>query len=123
MNGFQQSTNAQPALGVAGDFASENPRSTVVQTAGGITAGLGPLGGCVVGRFAWLDAATYSVATNSPAGGPSGAPTGFVHNSHQALITTYLAQTSYVIPTGFAMELFNEGEFFAVNDGTTVCTP
>lgn len=113
---FQTQVNAQPAPAVPGDFASANPRSTLDAGPGGLVAGIG---GLTVGRFAWVDAATASIAGNA---GP-GAPNGFVGNQHGALIVTYLAETSMVIPQGFACSLFTGGDFWAKNDGGIEATP
>lgn len=114
---FQQSVNAVPAPGIAGDFASTNPRHYVVAGPSGFVAG--PLG-LVCGRFAWADPATGSVLTNSG----QGKPTGFVRNSHSALITTYLGSTSYTIPAGFGViDIFDVADFFVKNDGTTTAIP
>lgn len=118
---FQTKVNAFQAPGIAGDFASANPRSTVLTsewqdstgaTHVGISAGAG---GLVIGSFAWLDAATHSVATNSG----SGAPAGFVGRGMQGLITTYLTAYGATIPAGFmGVPIYVEGDFFVVNNGT-----
>lgn len=106
---FQTSVNAVPAPGIAGDFASTNPRHNVLGGPGGLVCGSA---GVACGRFAWLDAATYSVVNNFG----SGAPAGFVHNAHQALITTYLGEASLVVPAGFMMtDLFDAGDFWCAN--------
>jgi hypothetical protein len=51
MTGFQTVINRQPALGIEGDWASSNPRSSLVAFDGALTAGVNIL----VGRFAWAD--------------------------------------------------------------------
>lgn len=115
--GFQTSVASQPAVAIAGDFASLNPRFTVDAGQGGLVAGAN---GVTVGRFAWAtqpvdnDAAPMIVNNNG-----LGAPTGFVAREQQALITTYLADASMVIAPGFMVELFNGGDFWVVNDGST----
>jgi hypothetical protein len=114
---FQKQTNQQPAPGIAGDFATTNPRATVVAGPGALVAGVG---GLTCGLFGWCDPATFSVVTNAGAG----APNGFVHNAHNALITQYLAETSLIIPQGFEVgDLFDAGDFWVVNNGTTPATP
>lgn len=114
---FQKSVNQQPAPGIAGDFASTNPRATILAGPGGLVAGPG---GLTCGLFGWVDVATASLVTNNGAGAPSG----FVHNAHNALITTYLAETSLVIPAGFEVgDLFGAGDFWMVNNGTTPAVP
>ena len=112
---FQTSVNQQPAPAVAGDFASNNPRSSVLAGPGGLVAAAA---GCIVGRFAWVDPSrTYAGNTGA------GAPNGFVGNNHNALITTYLGSTSLTIPQGFMVTLFDAGDFWIKNDGTTEVVP
>jgi hypothetical protein len=124
---FQTTVNALPALGVPGDFASNNPRATVIAGPGALVAGasvgVSNPSGLVVGRFAWLDPATYTVATNNAPPGAAGQPNGFVKNDHTALITQYLGETSMTIPAGFGVTLFDAGDFLVKNDGTTEATP
>jgi len=121
MTGFQTATYALQAPGIAGDFASANPRavllSSQIYNSTGIAAGPN---GLTVGLFAWLDPSTLSVANNY---GPS-MPNGFVGNSHQALITTYLTQYGMTIPAGFpAADIYDAGDFFIVNNGSTIAQP
>lgn len=114
---FQQQVNVQPAPGVLGDFCDRNPRSTVLAGPGGLVAGAS---GVTVGRFAW---ATYPAdGDGSPAivnNFGTGPVTGFVHREQQALITTYLADASLVVPQGFPVTLFSQGGFWALNSGAT----
>lgn len=115
MSGFQKQVNLTPALAVAGDFASSNPRATVLAGEGGLVAGAT---GVTVGKFAWVDSdgiTTYSRGTSGVA------PDGFVHREMQALITAYLAESSMVIPQGFPVTLHNEGDFWAINSGPSAC--
>ena len=107
---FPTQVNVVPAVGVAGDFASSNPRNSVVNGPGAFVAGAA---GVTVGLFAWADAATNRLVLNTG----TGVPTGFVHRSQQALITTYLAEGSNVIPSGMPVTLFSAGEFWVVNNG------
>ena len=107
---FQSSVNLQQAAAVAGDFASANPRASVVAHEGGLVAGTG---GVTVGNFAW---ATGNTVLNSG----TGAPTGFVHREQgSALITTYLAETGNLIPAGFAMNLMRTGDYWVAVTVTT----
>lgn len=107
--GFQTTVNLQQATAVEGDFASTNPRRSVVSHEGTLVAGSG---GVTVARFAW--ASRTGKVTNA---GP-GVPTGFVARSGQqgaAQITTYLAETetSMVIPQGYEVTLHESGDFWA----------
>lgn len=105
--GFQQTVNLNLAVGVEGDFASANTRTSVLSHAGAHVAGLS---GVTVGRFAWVDA-DNTTANNFGAG----LPDGFVARRQQGLITVYLAETSMAVRTGFPVTLFNEGEFWVKN--------
>lgn len=114
---FQTQTNAVPAPGIAGDFASTNPRHSVPGGPTGLVCGAG---GVACGRFGWTDTATGTIVLNTGAG----APTGFVHNAHQAVISTYLGEATLIVPAGFMMgELFDSGDFWAKNDSLTIAQP
>lgn len=117
---FQTAVNTQPALGVAGDFASTNPRFTVDAGQGALVAGAN---GVYVGRFCWsappVDNDNANSLVNSSGSGPV---LGFVHREQQALITSYLADASMLVPAGFAVTVFNGGDFLAKNDGAGAVT-
>lgn len=102
--GFQTAVHNDPNPAVAGDFASANPKASVVAGPGVFVAGTG---GCNVGVFAWADAS--GLVTNAGAG----VPTGFVHRDMQALITTWLASASMNIPVGQPVTLMSAGDFWA----------
>jgi hypothetical protein len=108
---FQTQVNAQPAIGLAGDFASANPRAVALSTAGFLVAN-GPV---TVGNFAWSTGGEVSSSGTGPV-------TGFVHREQQALITTYLAEASLQIPSGFPVTLHVAGDFLAKNAGSSVVT-
>src|SRR5579863_6889900 len=111
--GMQTSVNVQPSPAVEGDFASKNPRFSVLVGPGGFVAGPG---GVTVGRFAWaywntidpdnapaiVQSSGLGVGLMNPV---SGAPTGFVGRRQQALIITYLADASMLIQAGYQMSL------------------
>lgn len=107
---FQSTVKNQPAPAIAGDFASANPRSSVLAGEGQFIVAAA---GAVVGRFAWADA--NGVVTNVS---QAGAPTGFVHREMQAAITTWLGDSSMAIPQGSPITLMNEGDFWAKTSGT-----
>src|SRR6185437_5384091 len=108
---FQSTVNTQPAPAVAGDFASTNPRWSVVA---GPNALVAAAAGLTIGRFAWWDA-TQTYASNAG----TGPITGFVHRDQQGLITTYLAESGMVIPGGFPVTLMSGGAYWVKNEGTT----
>lgn len=105
--GFQKQVNLTPAPAVAGDFASSNPRATVLAGPGGLVAGAL---GVTVGKFAWVDDDGVTVQSFGTA---TKAPQGFVHREQQALIQQYLAESGMNIPQGFPVVLHNEGDFWA----------
>jgi len=112
MSGFQRQVNLTPAPAVAGDFASSNPRATVLAGPGGLVAGAA---GVTVGKFAWI--ASDGITVNSYGVAPR-APDGFVHREQQALIQQYLDQVSMNVPVGFPITMHNAGDFWAVLTGS-----
>ncbi len=113
---FQTQVYSTQAPAVEGDFASANPRHSVLSVEGGFVAGAS---GLVIGRFCWADTGTNRILANTG----TGAPTGFLHRDLQALITTYLAEAGMVIPAGFGIgELFNGGDFWVKNAGAGAAT-
>lgn len=115
-NGFQNLVNLFPAPAVAGDFASANPRATVLAGPGGLVAGVG---GVTVGKFAWIQADGKTVQSYATS---NAAPDGFVHRDQQALIENYLQTASMLIPQGFPVVLHDQGDFFALVTGSTAPT-
>jgi hypothetical protein len=102
---FQSKVNLVQAPGVAGDFASTNPFSSVLTAPGGLVA---PAGGLTVGNFAWVGPAGQVSQSYV-----SGWQIGFLGRNEQALITEYLGEYSLVVPEGFMVTLFNGGDFWA----------
>lgn len=100
---FPSAVHQFPAPAVEGDFASANPRASVVAGDSALVAGAS---GAVVGRFGWVDA--NGKVTNSG----TGAPDGFVHRDMQATITTWLAENGMTIQAGQGMTLMNGGDFW-----------
>lgn len=120
--GFQTQVQINPAPAVEGDFASTNPRATVLAGPGGLIAGDN---GLVVGRWAWTTAefvdadGAPAVANNFGAGSVAG----FVHREQQGLITVYLQTASMLVPAGFPVTVFAEGDFYVKNSGTSQAQP
>lgn len=126
MNDFPNQVNAIQAPANEGDFASANPRGTVLAGEGALVAGRGVIAGAlvngiVVGRFGWL---SYATVDNDEAPGTintfgSGLPAGLVHRAQIGLITQYLATSSLVLLRGQQAVLFNNGDFWIKNTGAT----
>jgi hypothetical protein len=115
MSTFPTKVNLRQAPAVAGDFASQNPRASVLAGQGALVA---PASGLIVGNFAFVaksangDAVSQSYA--------SGDEIGFLGREQQALITLYLAGDTLMVPQGFMVTLYSEGDFYAYfGDGAT----
>jgi hypothetical protein len=123
---FQSTTKVRYAPAQAGDFASANPRWSVLAGPGSLVAAAA---GVVIGRFAWAaSTGSADIETgetdfyNTVSNAGSGAPTGFVHRENQALITTFLAEAGYTIPQGQMVTLSSGGDFWVKNDGASAVT-
>jgi hypothetical protein len=117
MGGFQTRVTVQPAIGVEGDFASANPRFSVIAGAGAFVCGDF---GVRVARFAWA-----ADQHEDDVGGPavvnnfgSGPVTGFVHREQQGMLTQYLQESSMLVPAGQPITLMNGGDFVVKNAGS-----
>lgn len=103
--GFQTTVNQYPAPAVEGDFASANPRVSVMPNSEMLVAGSA---GVTIGRFAWVDGSEVNSLSTAPV-----APDGFVHRDHQALNFTLLSESTMVIPQGCGVTLHDQGDFWA----------
>lgn len=127
MNDFPSQVNAQQAPAVEGDFASANPRKTVLAGEGALVSGDGIVagvlaGGIVVGRFGWLSYAGVD-SDNAPAivnTFGAGLPAGLVHRIQVGLITKYLAPASLVLLKGQQTTLFNDVDLWIKNTGAAL---
>lgn len=120
--GIQQSVGTQPAVAVAGDFASANPRYSVDAGPGGLVAGPS---GLTAGLFAWVSFAVMD-GDGAPAAANnygSGKPAGIAPRNQQGLITSYLNDASMVLPFGFQATVISSGDMWIVNNGATAATP
>jgi hypothetical protein len=111
---FQTRVNLANPFGVAGDFASSNPRATALTPDGGALIA-GPAG-VTIGKFAWV--ASDGRTVNNYASGAV-KPTGFVHRDQQGLLTQYLQAAGMLIPPGFPVTLMVAGDFLAANLGAS----
>lgn len=115
---FQGAVAVTPGIGVPGDFASINPRHHLVS--GAVDPPMvANADGVTVGRFAILN--VQGTVDSTPAfAAVSASNLGFVHRVvGSALITTWLSETSMVIPAGMPVELFSHADFFALADAIT----
>jgi len=106
MTGFQTQVNRFPGIGVAGDFASDNPRKAMVA---GDSALVATSAGVTLGRFAWANAA--GVVSNAKPG--SGvARLGFAAREGQpgGFLTTGLVGASMVLNGGNAIVLHEDAD-------------
>lgn len=117
MGGFQNRVNLVLPPAVEGDFASANPRVSVLGGSGAYVAGPE---GVLVGRFAWVDPVDFRTVSNQGTAG--NAPDGFVHREQQGLITVYLETSSLLVPEGFPVTLHNQGDFWVKNLGPGALT-
>lgn len=116
--GFQTTVQLQQAAAVAGDFASANPRASVVSHEATLVAGAA---GVTVARFAWATSAGLVSNTVVGAAGANNKPTGFVHRRQgAALITAYLGEISNLIPQGFEVTLMSTGDYWVAPITNTV---
>jgi hypothetical protein len=112
MSGFQNVVNTVQAPGVAGDFASVNPFSSITTAPGGLVA---PAGGLTVGNFFWVGPQGQTSQSYV-----SGWQIAFLGRNEQALITQFLGQSTLVVPQGFMVVGMNGGDFWAYfADGAT----
>jgi hypothetical protein len=126
--GWQQQAYNQPAAAVAGNRATSNPIAAFNAGPGGLVSGVG---GVVVGRFAWVyppddPNGGFTTALNTslaPGGLPTVVPAGLVPNDVQAQNSTFLSNAGMTILQGYQMYLVTQGDWWVVNDGTTVPVP
>lgn len=105
--GFQSFVNNELPIAVPGDFASTNPRASIVAGPGQFVA---PAAGTTVGVFAWFDPVT-GLATNYYKGN---AFLGFVHRENQGLITLFLGIATMQVVPGHAVTGQEQGDYYGV---------
>ena len=116
MTGFQRTVYTDPAYAVEGDFASANPRASMLALATygvdvAIAAALVAAAvGVTIGRFARARNSDNTV-TNADPGVAS--RIGFVHRDQPAIITPFLAGDTMLVPSGQPITLFDAGDFWA----------
>lgn len=113
---FQSQVYVEPAIGVAGRFASNNPYATYVASEGALVAGSA---GLTVAAFAWVDSENVTTSNASPSG-ETVAPAGFVFNDGTASIANIYDESTMTFPEGYMVTLMVAGDFYAVS--TTAAT-
>ena len=126
MGDFPSQVNSIQAPGIAGDFASANPRKTILAGEGALVAGTGVINGvavpgAVVGRFCWL---SYQSVDNDNAPGTLntfgvGLPAGLVSRKQVGMITQSLATAVQYLLSGFQILGWNDVDMWVTNAGTT----
>lgn len=111
--GFQTKVNVYPAVGVAGDFASNNPIFSLVAGEGQLKAGED---GVTVGVFAFADMATGLVSNKYEEGNRCG----FVPRSLNLPLLGYNQEASLLIPQGREITLIATGDFIVNLDSGNV---
>lgn len=124
MPDFPNQVQSVQAPGVAGDFASANPRKTILAGEGALVSGLGVINGvtvqgAVVGRFCWT---TYQTVDNDNAPGTLntfgvGLPQGLVSRKQVGLITAYLGTAVQYLQTGFQISGWSDVDMWVTNAG------
>jgi hypothetical protein len=114
--GFQTQVAVQPAIGIAGDRASDNPIMTYPAGPGGLVAGAA---GVTIGQFAWVTSPldpdnAPSVVNSSGVGNVAG----FVIGDLQGLNSTFLSYAGMTILEGLPVTLATGGDFIAINQGS-----
>lgn len=116
MSGFPSQVNVQPAVAVAGDFASANPRFTVLS---GVGAFISAAAGLTVGAFAWADPLNPGIVASSG----SGSVTGFIgREGFRADIITPgpgFPESGNTILGGSYITVYSGGDFWVKNSGLT----
>jgi hypothetical protein len=129
--GIQAQVYDLPGIGVAGDFASANPRFTALAGPGGFVAGPA---GVSVGQFVWASQNYTGAESYQGSFDPDNTPTvvnnygtgsvlGFVGRAQQGLNTVFLSDASMLLPVGFPVTVFSGGDFLIVNSGSAQCFP
>lgn len=105
--GFQTIVNREPAPAVEGQFASTNPRGSMLAGVGSLIAGAA---GVNTGKFARARNDNGQVSNADPG---VASRIGFVHRDQPVLITAWLGQVSTLVTSGLEVTLFDSGDFWA----------
>jgi len=103
---FQSVVHVDPAFAVEGDFASANPRASLLAGVGALVVGAVPV---IIGRFARAKNSDGTVTSADP-GVPS--RIGFVQRTQLSIITPFLGEQTMLVPVGTAIALHDAGDFW-----------
>lgn len=111
---LQKQVNIAIGLGVAGDFASQNPYHTLLAGRAQYRVGASPI---AIGMFAEADPVT-GLVTSAVSGTK---PFGFVgRQSNNAIITQWLGSNSMALQPGYGVTLYDGGDFYIQIASATV---
>lgn len=119
---FQTAVYSRQAPGLAGDFASDNPRDFYPAGPGGLVAGAS---GVTIGNFAWVSPSYIdwdSGATILNSFG-AGSVAGVVHRQQVGQIVTFLADNGLTIQAGSPVSLLTGGDVWLKNSGSGLAVP
>lgn len=105
-DGFQSFVNNELPPAIAGDFASANPRASII--GGGEFAYTAAANGLVVGVFSWSNPST-GIASNFY---QANSFLGFFHRAMNALITQFLGFEATAAVPGTMVDTYDQGEFW-----------
>lgn len=103
---FQRTVNTNPAPAVEGDFASANPRRSMLAGEGALIAGAL---GVIVGRFGFARNDNGEVSNAHPG---VACRVGFVTRNQPVVITGWLAANSMTLTPGLEITLHDGGDFW-----------
>ena len=104
---FPTTVNSLQAPAVQGDFASQNPRASVLAGAGQLVVPPAPAV-INVGHFTFVNLTTGAVTQAYT----SGQQIGFVGRHQSGLVTAYLGENTLTVQPGFMLTLYDAGEFW-----------
>ena len=117
---FPRQVNVQPAVAVAGDFASTNTNkfTVIAGGVGGFSYTTDPVVGATIAAFCWADPTNSFVSSHG-----AGTVTGFIsRQGMRADIVTpgpgYPDSSNTILPGSF-IQVFNAGDFYVTNSGAT----
>lgn len=99
---LQKKVGSYLPLAVAGDFASNNPRTNAVNNSGGFKSD----GTVKVGAFCWATGNSLSLTG-------TGSPLGFVARDGSSALIPIFDSSTFTINKGFEITVYVKGDFYA----------